>query len=161
MSFVNSSTRITSFLHNNLAREIQDSIKSKGKKRQTEERNLLIDEMRVEIERLGAQNKSLISNEADKILFRYRKGVVHELKRNLAAATGSSPSDYTFGSTSLYDIENSRGCFREKSFHVEDIASSDNKYQAVYYIKIVVVIFRERKLHINIVVTDIFIMSKT
>ena len=62
VSFVNSSTRITSFLHNNLAREIQDSIKSKGKKRQTEERNLLIDEMRVEIERLGAQNKSLISN---------------------------------------------------------------------------------------------------
>ena len=52
---------------------------------------------------------------------------MHELKRNLAAATGSSPSDCTFGSTSLYDIENSRGCFREKSFHVEDIASSDNK----------------------------------
>ena len=127
MSFANSSTRITSFHRHNLARKIQESIKSKGKKRQTEERNLLIDEMRVEIERLGAQNKSLVSNEADKIRLRYLEGIVHELKRKLAAATGSSPSDYTFGSTSLYDIENSWGCFQEKSFHIEDIASSDNE----------------------------------
>ena len=94
--------------------------------KEIEERNSLIDEMRVEIENLTVQKKSTVADEADKIRLRYLEGIVHELKRKLAAVTGSSHSSCKYGTTSLYDIDYSWSCMQERSFDCEEgVALSD------------------------------------
>jgi len=70
-----------------------------------EERNVLIDEMMIEIEYLTTQKPATVVDEVDKIRLRYLEGIVHELEQKLAVATGATLRICKYGSISLYDID--------------------------------------------------------
>mmetsp|Transcript_184 Transcript_184/g.174 ORF Transcript_184/g.174 Transcript_184/m.174 type:complete len:566 (-) Transcript_184:46-1743(-) len=70
-----------------------------------EERNIVIDEMRMEIDRLNEENKVESSHQADKVRLHYLESIVHDLERKLAEAKGVNPSTTRYGSLSLFDID--------------------------------------------------------
>jgi len=100
-----------------------------------EERNSLIDEMRIEIER-----KLTMTDEVDRIRLHYLEGIVHDLERKLAVATGSPLTSCKYGSISLYNVAPalSINSFDDKvtshsdkvDMKEEMIQASDNNYKS-------------------------------